>query len=360
MKAAVCYEFGQPLVIEEIELDPPRRGEVRVRIAAVAICHSDVHRIRGEWGGALPVVVGHEASGIVDAVGEGVTRVKPGDHAVVSLLRSCGHCFYCTTGAPYLCEGDFALRTETRLHTRQGEPILQGISVAAFAEYAVVDQSQLVPIPDDLPLDRAALLACGVITGLGAVVNTGQVRAGNSVAVIGTGGVGLNAVQGAAIAGAYPVIGLDLLEHKLDAARAFGATNTVNASAQDAVEQVRALTGGRGVDYAVVTVGSTAAVEQALQLVRRAGTVVIAGMPHAEASVPLPVFRFVGAGHRIVGSVMGSTRLHVDVPWLVALYQSGRLKLDELISNRYPLERINDAIDNMETGQALRNVVVFD
>lgn len=360
MKAAVCYEYGQPLVIEDIEIDPPQRAEVLVKIAAVAICHSDVHRIRGEWGGPLPVVAGHEASGVVAQVGEGVTRVQAGDHVVVSLLRQCGHCFYCTTGQPYLCDGDFALRTETRLHSQAGDPILQGISTAAFAEYAVVDQSQLVPIPEVLPLDRASLLACGVITGLGAVVNTAQVGPGSSVAVIGTGGVGLNAVQGAVLAGANPIIAIDLLEHKLEAARAFGATHGVNAATPDIRAAVRALTGGRGVDYAAVTVGSTAAVAQAQEIVRRGGTVVIAGMPHVDATYPLPVYRTVGSGHRILGSVMGSTRLQVDVPRLVALYQTGRLKLDELISNRYPLERINDAITSMERGDALRNVVVFD
>jgi len=360
MKAAVCYEFGQPLVVEDVEIDPPQRGEVLVRIAAVAICHSDVHRIRGEWGGPLPVVAGHEASGVVERVGDGVTRVKAGDHVVVSLLRQCGHCFYCTTGEPYLCDGPMALRTETRLHTKAGDPIQQGISTGAFAEYAVVDQSQLVPIPVELRLDAASLLACGVITGLGAVVNTAQVRPGSSVAVIGTGGVGLNAVQGAVLAGANPIIAIDLLDHKLEAARAFGATHGLNAALPDVRAAVRALTGGRGVDCAAVTVGSTAAVAQAQEIVRRGGTVVIAGMPHVDATYSLPVYRTVGSGHRILGSVMGSTRLQVDVPRLVSLYQTGRLKLDELISNRYPLERINDAITSMEAGDALRNVVVFD
>ncbi|HEU5422824.1 MAG TPA: Zn-dependent alcohol dehydrogenase [Nitrolancea sp.] len=360
MRAAVCYEFGQPLVIDEVELDEPGRGEVRVKIAAVAICHSDVHLIRGEWGGELPVVAGHEAAGIVDAVGEGVDSVQPGDHVIVSLLRSCGHCFYCTTGSPYVCESQFPLRTETRLHTPAGEPILQGINCGAFAEYAVVHQSQLVLVDDELPLDSLALLACGVITGAGAVINTGGVRPGESVAVIGTGGVGLNAVQGAALAGANPIIALDLLDSKLEAARAFGATHALNAADPELPARVRALTGGRGPDYAVVTVGSVAAIEQALRLVRREGTVVVAGMPHVDASFALPVYRFVGSGRRIVGSVMGSTRLHVDVPRFVELYQQGRLKLDQLISNRYPLESINAAIESMESGQALRNVIVFD
>lgn len=360
MRAAVCYEHGKPLVVDEVDLDSPKRGEVRVRIGAVAICHSDVHLIRGEWGGSVPVIAGHEASGVVEAVGDDVSRVRPGDHVVVSLLRSCGRCFFCQRGEPFLCEGTFALRTETRLHARSGEPIIQGISTAAFAEQVVVDQSQLVPIPDDLPFDRAALLACGVITGVGAAVNTGGVRPDSSVAVVGVGGVGLNAVQGAMLAGANPIIALDVLDQKLEAARAFGATHGVNAKDPEAAERVRELTEGRGVDYAIVAVGSTAAAAQAVGLTRRGGTIVIAGMPHADASFPLPVYRFVGSGRRILGSSMGSTRLSVDVPRLVGLYQQGRLKLDELISARYPLNRINDAIEEMETGLSLRNVVVLE
>lgn len=360
MRAAVCYEHGRPLVIEDIDIDPPKRGEVSVRVGAVAICHSDVHLIRGEWGGRVPVVAGHEASGTVESVGDGVTWVKPGDRVVVSLLRSCGHCFFCQRGEPFLCEGEFALRRETRLHAKNGQPILQGISTAAFAEQVVVDQSQLVIVPENLPFDRAALLACGVITGFGAAVNTGKVQPGDSVAVIGVGGVGLNAVQGSRIAGANPIIALDLLDQKLDAARFFGATHAINAGDENVVEQVKNLTGSRGVDFAIVTVGSVAAGESALGLIRRGGAVVIAGMPHVDAALPVPVYRLVGSGRRILGSSMGSTRLSVDVPRLVALYQQGRLKLDELISARYPLERINEAIEEMETGRVLRNVIVFE
>jgi Zn-dependent alcohol dehydrogenase len=224
----------------------------------------------------------------------------------------------------------------------------------------VVDQSQLVRIPEDLPLDRASLLACGVITGVGAAVNTGQVRPGSSVAVIGVGGVGLNAVQGAALSGANPIIALDVLDQKLEAARGFGATHGVNSLDPEATEKVKGLTGSRGVDYAIVAVGSTAAGEQALALTRRGGTIVIAGMPHVDASLPLPVYRFVGSGRRFLGSTMGSTRLSVDVPRLIGLYQEGRLKLDELISERYPLDRINEAIEATESGRSLRNVIVFD
>jgi Zn-dependent alcohol dehydrogenase len=360
MKAAVCYAFDQPLVIDELELDPPQTGEVKVRVVACAICHSDVHQIRGDWSAIVPLVAGHEASGVVEEVGPGVTNVKVGDHVVMSLLRSCGRCYYCSKGDTHLCEGVFALQTETRLHNRRGEPVAQSIKTAAFAEYAVVDQSQLVPIPKDVPLDSASLLACGVITGLGAVVNTAKVHTGESVAVMGIGGVGLNAIQGAYLSGAQPIIALDLLENKLQAARDFGATHTINVAKEaDPAGAVQALTGGRGVDYAFVTVGSPVAVAQALTLIRRGGSLVLVGIPDDKATHPLLLAQSVWKEQRILSSSMGSTRLSVQVPQLVELYRQGRLKLDELISRRYPLEEINEAIAAMERGEALRNVIVF-
>jgi NDMA-dependent alcohol dehydrogenase len=360
VKAAVCYEFGKPLVIDEIEIDPPRDGEVKVRLAATAVCHSDVHHIRGDWGGPTPTVTGHESAGIVEEVGEGVTFTRPGDHVVVSLMRSCGRCFYCTTGAPYFCEGRFVLDGETRLHTRSGEPVEQGIFVGGFAEYAVVDQSQVVPVPKELPLDRVALLSCGVITGVGAVINAARVEPGTSVVVIGAGGVGLNAVQGAVLSGANPIIAVDMLDAKLEAAQSFGATHAVNARREDAVQAVRSLSlGGHGVDYVFVTVGSTAATEQGVKMLRKEGLLVALGIPEIEATTLLSVYDLVLKGARVMGCRQGASRPRVDVPRLVGLYQTGRLKLDELITARYPLERINEAIESMEHGEALRNVIVF-
>jgi Zn-dependent alcohol dehydrogenase len=362
MKAAVCYEFGKPLVVEEVDLAPPQANEVQVRLAATAICHSDVHLIRGDWGdwgGLPPIIAGHECAGVVEAVGAGVTLAAPGDRVVVSLLRSCGRCFYCTTGAPHLCEGVFALGSESRLKNQRGETILHGIRTAGFAEQVVVHESQVAPLPPEMPLDSACLLACGVITGVGAVFNSARVEPGHSVAVIGAGGVGLNAIQGAALAGAHPVIALDLLEAKLAAARAFGATHTLLASRPDAAQAVRGLTGGRGADYTLVTVGSAGAVAQASSLTRRGGTVVLVGMPAREARAPLPIADFVEDAHTLIASKMGSGRLRVDVPRLVRLYLDRRLKLDELITARYPLAEINAAIEAMERGEALRNVVVF-
>lgn len=360
MKAAVCRSFGAPLTIEEVEIDPPQAGEVLVKVVACAICHSDVHKIQGDWGGALPTVAGHEAAGVVEAVGSGVTLVQPGDHVVMSLLRACGRCFFCNQGQPHLCSHEFALTTQSRLRGGDGAAIEQGIKVAGFAEYAVVDQSQLVSIPKDMPLDSASLLACGVITGLGAVVNTAKVGPGQSVVVIGAGGVGLNAIQGAALSGGHPVIAVDLLDSKLESAFDFGATHGVNGrDGQAVVEKVLSLTDGRGADFVFITVGSPAAVAQGITLTRRGGTLVLVGIPDDKATHPLPLAQTVWREQRIMGSSMGSTRLSTQVPQLVSLYLSGRLKLDELISARYPLEQINEAIADMETGQSLRNVIML-
>ena len=359
MRAAVGYEPGKPLIIEDINIDSPRAGEVKVRLVATAICHSDIHALHGDWNGNFPVVVGHEAAGVVEEVGEHVTLTTPGENVVVSLLRSCGRCFYCAQGLANLCDGVFALQSESRLRNKRGELIYQGIRTAAFAEYVVVDQSQIVQVPQTIPLEKAALLACGVITGVGAVVNTGQVKPGSSVVVIGLGGVGLNAVQGAVLAGASKIIAMDILDMKLTVAKTFGATHTLNARQDDARQVVLDLTDGRGADYVFVTVGSTTAASLGLTLLRRAGTLVIVGMPPTGATIPLPVVDIADNGLKILGSFVGSTRLRVDVPWLVELYQQGRLKLDELITARYSLEQINEAIGKTERGEAIRNVIIW-
>ena len=359
MKAAVCYEPGKPLLIEDIVIDPPQPGEVKVRLAATAICHSDIHAIRGDWNGKFPVVVGHEAAGVVEEVGENVSLAAPGDTVVVSLLRSCGRCFYCVKGLSNHCDGVFALQTESRLHNKRGEPVYQGIRTAAFAEYAIVDQSQVVQVPQRIPLELAALLACGVITGVGAVVNTAQVKPGSSVVVIGVGGVGLNAVQGALLSGAGQIVAMDIVDMKLVAARLFGATHTLNPVRADARQVVLDLTGGRGADYVFVTVGSTTAVSQGMTMLRRAGTLVIVGMPPTGATAPLPVSDLAEYGLKILGSFVGSSSLRIDVPWLIDLYEQGRLKLDELITARYSLDQINEAIEATERGESIRNVIVW-
>ncbi len=360
MKAAVCYEFGQPLVVEDLEIDPPKTGEVMVRMAATAICHSDVHVVRGEWGDPLPLVAGHEGAGIVQQTGPGVTLVQEGDHVVVSLLRSCGRCSYCSTGMPHLCSAEFALQSESRLRNRSGQEIQHGLRTAAFAEYTVVDQSQLVVVPRSMPLESAALLACGVITGFGAVANRARVAPGSSVVVIGCGGVGLNALQGARHVGAYPVIAVDLMDSKLETSRVFGATHTVNAARQDVAATVSQITSGRMSDYAFVTVGNATAVETAYSLTGTRGTIVMVGIPDWVAKASIPIGPTIMSEKTITGSLMGTTRLSVDVPRLVAMYEGKRLKLDELITARYSLQQINDAIASTESGAALRNVILFD
>ncbi len=359
MKAAVCYEFRKPLIIEEIMLDPPQANEVRVKLAACAICHSDIIYMDGGWGGPLPAVYGHEAAGVVAEVGPNVTITKPGDAVVVTLIRSCGNCFFCDKEQPHLCETTFRLDTDGPLHTKDGRPIHQAMRTGAFAEEVVVHESQVVPVPNDIPLDSASLLACGVITGYGAVVNTADIPPNSSVVVIGAGGVGLNSIQGAAIAEAAPIVAIDLLDNKLEAAKSFGATHAINGRDSDVTEQVQALTNGRGSDYVFVTVGSDKAMQQGLSLIRRAGTVVLVGMPASGVKLTVEAANFVADNQFILGSKMGSTRLQIDVPKLVELYQNGRLKLDELVTKRYSLEEINEAVTAVKRGEALRNVIVF-
>lgn len=359
MKAAVCRKFGESLLIEEIEIASPGPGEVLVKLAACAICHSDIMFIDGAWGGELPAVYGHEAAGIVESVGEGVDTMVSGDHVVVTLIRSCGRCHYCARGAAVACETTFPLDLQSPLLAKDGTALTQGLRTGAFADQVLVHASQVVTIDRDVPLDSACLLACGVLTGFGAVVNTAKVVAGCSVVVIGTGGVGLNSVQGAAISGAATIIGIDISTEKLEASRRFGATHTINAADDDVAGKVQSLTAGRGADYVFVTVGAITAIDSAYSLMGRTGTVVLVGMPAAGVKSEYEPGAIADNSQRILGSKMGSGRVQVDIPNLVSLYQQGRLKLDELISGRYPLSNINEAIASTRRGEALRNVIVF-
>ena len=358
-RAAVCRAFGAPLRIEEVELADPGPGEVRVKIAACAICHSDIYYLDGAWGGELPAIYGHEAAGVIESVGPGVTRLKVGDPVVATLIRSCGSCPSCSEGAPVFCEEVFPLDRRSPLTDHSGASIVHGMRIGAFAEHVVVDASQVALIPRDMPLDSASLIACGVITGMGAVVNTANVGAGSSVVVIGCGGVGLNSIQGARVAGAAPIIAVDIADAKLEAARAFGATHFINAKTEDVAARVGEFTGGRKADYVFVTVGVAGATEQAVGLMKRNGATVLVGMPPSGVTSTIDPGSLAADGQRILGSKMGSARLPVDVPRIVELYREGRLKLDELISGRYPLERINEAVASSRSGAALRNVIVF-
>jgi len=360
MKAAICYEYGKPLVVEEVSLDPPQKGEVLVKMAATAICHSDIRQVREKGIGRLPFVSGHECAGYVEEVGEGVEAVKPGDTAVVSHVANCGKCFFCITGRPHLCEKEWLLDKETRIRDKQGRYLEPSIGISGFAEYVIVDQSQVAVIPREMPLDRAALLSCGVITGFGAVVNRARVEPHSNVVVIGVGGVGLNSVQGAAFIGAYRIIAVDISDTKLEAARTFGATHTINSKKEDAVKAVKELTNGRGADYVFVAVGGNTILAQGFSMSSPAGMTVIIGVPSRdEGIVSLPIRDFIKDERILTGGYMGSVNLQVDMSRLVNLYLEGRLKLDELITNRYPLEKINEAIESSASGEALRNVIMF-
>ena len=360
ISAAVCHQFGQPLRIEQVDLAPPGPGEVEVGLSACAICHSDIHFAEGAWGGDLPAVYGHEAAGRVTRVGPGVRGLAAGDTVVVTLIRSCGHCHYCAREMTTACETAFALDAQSPLKTAVGGPLAQGLRTGAFAERVVVDQSQAVPVPAHMPLDAASLLACGVITGFGAVVNTAAMRPGATVAVVGCGGVGLNSIQAAALNGASRVIGIDVTPEKLEAARRFGATHALLAGGDEVVEGVRRLTGGHGVDHVFVTVGAKPAIDGAFALLARGGSLVLVGMPAAGVSAEFDPGALAGAGQRILGSKMGAANVRVDIPRLVELYAHGGLKLDELISGRYPLAGINEAIAATRAGTALRNMIVFE
>jgi S-(hydroxymethyl)glutathione dehydrogenase / alcohol dehydrogenase len=360
MKAAVCHEFGKPLVIEDVDIVEPRAGEVKIRVAATAICHSDVHDWKGEMPGGVPFIGGHETAGYVEKIGSGVASVKKGDAVVVSMLASCGKCYYCVTGTPHLCIHRFDAPASPRVMDKKGKGLELKGNVGGFAEYVVVDESQVVHVPKDMPLDRAALLACGVITGFGGVVNRAKVRAFQSVVVMGAGGVGINAIQGAAYVGAYPIIAVDVLEPKLKMAKDFGATHTVNSKAADAVEQIQKLTDGRGADFVFVTVGSVNAIKQGMSFTGTRGTTVIIGLPNYRDQLSFSPLEMIPSEKSLIGGFMGATNLKLDIPNLVTLYQSGKLKLDELVTGRFPLKDINEAVALTEKGEGLRNVIMFE
>jgi S-(hydroxymethyl)glutathione dehydrogenase / alcohol dehydrogenase len=357
-RAAVCRRFAEPLSIEPVELDPPGPGEVRIRVTACAICHSDVAYADGAWGGGLPAVYGHEACGVVVEAGTGVDSARVGERVVVSLVRFCGACARCREGAPALCEARFRLDDVSPIRLAGGDRALQGMRCGTFADEAVVHASQAVPIHEGVPDTSACLIACAVMTGTGAVVRDARVGPGSAVVVIGAGGVGLNAVQAAAVAGAAHVIAIDVAPAKLAAARAFGATATVDASAADPVAAAHAAVGSTGADAVIVTAGAAVAVDQGLACLRRGGTLVCVGMPASGQAARFDPGALAHDGKRIVGSKLGSARPAEDVPRLAALYTAGRLKLDELVTATYPLEDINAAVSAMRAGEAIRNVIV--
>jgi S-(hydroxymethyl)glutathione dehydrogenase/alcohol dehydrogenase len=359
MKAAVCRAFNEPLVIEELTLEAPQAGELVVDVKACAICHSDITYMDGGWGGALPALYGHEAAGVVSAVGPETPGVQVGDHVVVTLIRACGQCFYCSRGDRVMCETTLPLSTREPIKDATGAAVAQMMNVGSFAEQVLVHHSQIAVMPKDVSFSVASLLGCGVITGVGAAINTTTIKPGESVVVIGTGGVGLNCIQGAALSGANPLIAVDVNDLKLEASKEFGATHGINSKTQDVAAEVKALTNGRMADHVLVSVGVGPAIEQGIGLMGKGAETVIVGMPPSGVTTTFDPSWIAADSQRIIGSKMGSAQTPADIPQLVGLYRGGRLKLDELVTKEYPLEEINEAIAAVKRGEALRNVVVF-
>jgi S-(hydroxymethyl)glutathione dehydrogenase/alcohol dehydrogenase len=359
MRAAVLYQWNEPFVVEEVELAPPRQGEVRVKLAASGVCHSDLSIQRGTLPMPPPRIIGHEGAGIVEDVGPGVTSVAPGDHVILCWMYPCGHCVECGRGRPAHCPAALA----TMLGGGAAHFKVKGNDmphwVGSFAEHTVVPETACVKIRDDAPLDKACLVGCGVMTGIGAVLNTARVEEGASVAVFGAGGVGLNVIQGAVLAGAGRIIAVDLLDGKLKLAREFGATDTVNAGQGEAEAAIRDLTGGRGVDYAFEVIGSPKVIAQAFACLARGGTAVVVGAPPFGSEVTLPAFPFSMEEKALIGSYYGSARFHYDMPRIIDLYMAGRLKLDQLVTRRFRLDDINRSMEAMEKGEVARGVIVY-
>jgi S-(hydroxymethyl)glutathione dehydrogenase/alcohol dehydrogenase len=362
MKAAVMRANNAPLEIEDIEIDDPGPGEVLLKTAASGICHSDLTVIEGGLPVPSPCILGHEPAGIVDVVGEGVTDFVPGDHVIGCITAWCGVCKFCTGGRPYLCLTQFAGRPEgskARLSTPGGETILQFANLSSFAEKMLCPERSLVKIRDDMPLDRASLIGCGVTTGLGAALNTVNIPAGASVVIIGCGGVGLAALQGARIVGAGKIIAVDSKSWKFGLAQKLGATDCVDATDGDPVAAVHELTGG-GADFVFECIGLVPTVQQAIAMTGRGGTTVLVGVVPMSQMVPISASDLTLQEKKVTGSYMGSNRFRFDMPKYIDFYLDGRLHLDEMISSRIKLDEVNDAFDLMRKGEAARQVIVFD
>ena len=360
MKAAVLREVRTPLQIEEVKIGKPGPHEVLIRTAAAGVCHSDLHFIEGSYPHPLPAVLGHESAGVVEQIGSEVRTVKVGDHVITCLSAFCGHCEFCLTGHMSLCVSPETKRgadDEPRLSQEKG-PMLQYLNLSSFAEQMLIHEHACVSIRKDMPLDRAALIGCAVMTGVGSVFHTAKVRPGETVAVIGCGGVGLAAINGAAIAGAGRIIAIDMSKSKDNMAKHFGATDFICASDTDPVKEVMEMTKG-GVHQSFEAVGLKKTTEQAFGMLRRGGTANVIGMIPVGQTVEIPGYAFLGE-KRIQGSAMGSNHFPVDMPRLVDMYLAGKLKLDEMISRRIKLEEVNDAFTEMKTGQIARSVIVFD
>ncbi|GAA3196170.1 zinc-dependent alcohol dehydrogenase family protein [Actinocorallia longicatena] len=364
MRAAVLREFGSPLEILNVDVEEPRAGEVLVKIAASGICGSDLKALDGKSPVVrqLPVIPGHESAGVVEAVGPGVTGVKSGDHVIVAMNGPCGRCRNCSRGKAFLCSGPGrmsaimgTMRDGTTRLSLDGEGVRPYIGIGSFAEYAVVSEAMCVKVAGDAPLDLLSLTACGVVTGVGAVINTAQVERGSSVLVVGAGGVGLNVIQGAVLAGATTIIAADVVESKLELAKEFGATHTIMS--EDLPKQVGAIVRG-GVDYAFDVTGNVSVLTAAFNSTQGGGTTVMVGSPSAKELTIAPQTLF--GSRRLMGTQGGDAVPARDLPLLVDLYRRGRLNLDGLVSERVPLEKVNEAVEHVKSGAVARSVIVFD
>ena len=356
MKAAVFEEAHKPLTIEDVDIIDPRDGEVLVRTSCSGVCHSDLHFVDGSWQLPMSCVLGHEAAGVVEAVGAGVTYVEPGDRVIMSFRPFCGNCYYCLGGRPNLCnDPDIDAAATTRLQWK-GKPILQFASVGSFAELMVTSENGVVKIPEEMPMAEAALIGCGVMTGVGAALYTAQVPGGADVAIIGCGGVGLNIIQGCRIAGAAKIIAIDIVDTKLEMAKQFGATHTINSRDENLDDAIAALTGGRGVEYSFEAIGVPAAATQAFNIIRAGGTCVVVGMHPLGSEIAFPGPAFLQE-KKVLGCMYGSTRFREHMPKLIDLFLQDKLDLTSLVSRRLRLEDVNEAFRSMKAGEVARSVL---
>ena len=364
-RTAILYAPGEAIRVEEIELDPPKEHEVQVRLVAAGICHSDYHIVSGELPSYLPLALGHEGAGIVEEVGANVTNCKPGDHVVLTFIPSCGHCRYCTSGHTNLCNmgANILMGSQLdgtfRMHSESAD-VGQMCVISTFSERTVVPDASVVKIEDYYPLNRAVLVGCGVPTGVGAVIHRAKIEPGSTVMVIGCGGIGMNAVQGAAIAGARMIIAVDKVDFKLEKAKEFGATHTINSTREDPVQISKDLTWGEGVDYAFEAIATPATIGQAYACLGKNGTVVVIGLtPYTAESIPIPPLDLVLFQKSIMGTIYGDSQPRNDIPNLLKMYHAGKLKLDELVTRTYTLDQVNEAYADMLAGKNIRGVIEF-
>ena len=365
MRAAVLTAVNKPLEILDLEQEGPKSGEARVKVKAAGVCMSDWHIMNGDWPMPLPMVLGHEAAGIVEELGPGVTNVKRGDHVIFSFRPNCGHCHYCHDGRSVLCTGHndtprVQMLDGTHRLKLNGENVNQMARIGTFSEYVVCPAEQLVPVRKDLPWAYAAIIGCSVATGVGAVIRHAEVPAGSSVVVVGCGGVGLNVVQGAKLAGAKTIIAVDLLDNKLEYARTFGATHTINARNEDVVKRVRAITGGLGAEFSFDAIGGEKTCLQCVDCLAPGGQAVLVGIPAVDVRAPISPFQMVFSEKTLSGTYYGSIRPGIDFGVLADLAMDNRLDLNGLISRSYKLEEINEGFQNLVKGTVARGVIMFD